>query len=308
MWGDLSTIALDRKLSDHCPILLRDKIVDFRPKPIRVFDTWLDIPGANKVMEDALNYEVERYRPDLVLMRKLKNVKQALKTLSSNALGSLDAEINELKKKVLEWELKAERYVLNEDDRNQWLFSRSQWIEKDAVKRRMLIQKARIKWSLDGDENIKIFHSDIKIRESKNNIRGIIVNGCCQEEADVIKNEVFIFYKSLFVETGTDRPTFDGPFPNCLSTDDASILEIPFTELEVLDAIKDCGGSKAPGPDDFNFNFFKKFWPLIKSDLLRAIDWFWEREDPSFILIDGDDDDGWWCCRPKIEKGRREQN
>ncbi|GJZ12510.1 RNA-directed DNA polymerase, eukaryota [Tanacetum coccineum] len=38
LWTDLSVVALDRKLSDHCLILLRDKVVDFGPKQFRAFD------------------------------------------------------------------------------------------------------------------------------------------------------------------------------------------------------------------------------------------------------------------------------
>nr|GEZ00298.1 putative RNA-directed DNA polymerase, eukaryota [Tanacetum cinerariifolium] len=40
-WGNLAVLALDRKLSDHCPIVLKDLDVDFGPKPFRVFDIWL---------------------------------------------------------------------------------------------------------------------------------------------------------------------------------------------------------------------------------------------------------------------------
>ncbi|XP_071715057.1 uncharacterized protein [Rutidosis leptorrhynchoides] len=38
LWEDLSVIALDRRDSDHCPILLRDKVIDFGPKPFKIFD------------------------------------------------------------------------------------------------------------------------------------------------------------------------------------------------------------------------------------------------------------------------------
>nr|GEV40923.1 reverse transcriptase domain, reverse transcriptase zinc-binding domain protein [Tanacetum cinerariifolium] len=40
LWPELSVVALDRKLSDHCLIMLRDTVVNFDPKPFRVFDIW----------------------------------------------------------------------------------------------------------------------------------------------------------------------------------------------------------------------------------------------------------------------------
>ncbi|XP_071694370.1 uncharacterized protein [Rutidosis leptorrhynchoides] len=41
-WGDMSAIALDRGTSDHCPILMRNKNLDFGPKPFRIFDAWFE--------------------------------------------------------------------------------------------------------------------------------------------------------------------------------------------------------------------------------------------------------------------------
>ncbi|XP_071715148.1 uncharacterized protein [Rutidosis leptorrhynchoides] len=55
--------------------------------------------------------------------------------------------------------------------------------------------------------------------------------------------------------------------------------ECLFTEDEVWLAIKDCGVSKAPGPNGFNFHFYHKYWNVIKEDLMKAIQWFWSSGD-----------------------------
>ncbi|GJR75014.1 putative RNA-directed DNA polymerase [Tanacetum coccineum] len=67
LWTDLSVVALDRKLLDHCPILLRDKVVDFGPKPFRAFDVWFEDKDAEevnlfKIREDAGVLESHLYR------------------------------------------------------------------------------------------------------------------------------------------------------------------------------------------------------------------------------------------------------
>ncbi|GJU52791.1 transposon TX1 [Tanacetum coccineum] len=53
LWDNLSVIALDRKLSDHCPIVLKDVKLDFGPKPFRVFNVWMDEPDFMRVVEEA---------------------------------------------------------------------------------------------------------------------------------------------------------------------------------------------------------------------------------------------------------------
>lgn len=63
-----------------------------------------------------------------------------------------------------------------------------------------------------------------------------------------------------------------------LSEEERDRLEVPFSEEEVWRAVKMCGSSKSPGPDGFNFKFIKKFWGVIKEEVLRAIAWFWENE------------------------------
>ncbi|GKG41083.1 RNA-directed DNA polymerase, eukaryota, partial [Tanacetum coccineum] len=50
MWDNLS---VDRRLSDHCPIVLKDMELDFGPKPFRVFDMWLDDDEIDNVFRLA---------------------------------------------------------------------------------------------------------------------------------------------------------------------------------------------------------------------------------------------------------------
>ncbi|GKD33697.1 putative RNA-directed DNA polymerase, eukaryota, reverse transcriptase zinc-binding domain protein [Tanacetum coccineum] len=70
----------------------------------------------------------------------------------------------------------------------------------------MYKQKARVKWSVEGDENSKYFHSVIRKRRSKNIMRGIIINGTWNEEPSEIKRGVWEYYESIFTETSRERP------------------------------------------------------------------------------------------------------
>ena len=46
------------------------------------------------------------------------------------------------------------------------------------------------------------------------------------------------------------------------------ILAAPFSEKEVFEAISQMKNNKAPGPDGFPAEFYKKCWHIIKGDLL----------------------------------------
>lgn len=259
-WSNLSVTALDRKLSDHCPILLSDKLLDFGPKPFRFFDAWLDKHDIEVVIKNAWAKSVTSFHPDCIFRDKLKNVKNELREWSMSRFGKLEGEIQNFKTEAMNWEVVAESRELNDDERSTWLETRRKWLEKDREKLNMAKQKARVRWDVEGDENSKFFHAMVKRRNGKNNIRGIMINGIWNEEPDDIKAETHRFFKLLFTETRFTRPVFVNELVRSLSLEDSLGFEAAFSESEVWEAICLCGSSKAHGPDGFNFKFIKRFW------------------------------------------------
>jgi hypothetical protein len=62
-----------------------------------------------------------------------------------------------------------------------------------------------------------------------------------------------------------------------LSENQAAWLERDVTIEEVHLAIFSSEDSKAPRPDGFNFNFYKKFWELMKHDIFTIVLEFFRR-------------------------------
>ncbi|XP_071688320.1 uncharacterized protein [Rutidosis leptorrhynchoides] len=192
--GDVFVTAFERKDTDHCPLAMKNKWVDFGPKPTRIFDEWLDHPEAGNIIHDAWNVPIEINRDDLIFCRNLKAVRMAHKNWSKNLFGKIDSEIEEYKKLAASFELKAETNDLSEAERLQWMDICGQWFKKEAQKLNMMKQKSRFKWVSEGEENIKFFHSFIKRRNCKNNICGIYVNDTWEEDSEAVKAEIFDFF------------------------------------------------------------------------------------------------------------------
>ncbi|XP_071694661.1 uncharacterized protein [Rutidosis leptorrhynchoides] len=108
LWTDLKVVALDRSVSDHCPISLSDGEVDFGPKPFKIFDDWFVVEGIDKVIADSWSGPMGGNRKDCVFRNKLKRLKGDLKEWSKVHFGKLDSEIESVKKVVTDLELKAE--------------------------------------------------------------------------------------------------------------------------------------------------------------------------------------------------------
>ncbi|XP_071700645.1 uncharacterized protein [Rutidosis leptorrhynchoides] len=168
--GDLSVVALDRRISDHCPLLLRDKVMDFGPKPTRMFDHWLTKDGAEQAIKNSWEKPINSNRPNVKFRKKLKRVKEDLKNWYKGEFEVLEQEICKYKQEADSWERIAEARDLIEAERLEWLNARNKWNDKETAKSNMLRHKARLKWISDGDENSRFFHSMIKRRASKNNI------------------------------------------------------------------------------------------------------------------------------------------
>ncbi|GJY46224.1 RNA-directed DNA polymerase, eukaryota [Tanacetum coccineum] len=147
-WSSLAVVAKERKLSDHGPLVLNDKVIDFWPKPFRCFDILMEDIECDRIVADCWRKMVYSINPDSIFRDKLKNVKEA---------ESRDLEVAELER---------------------WKEARREWIEKDRCKNEMIRQKARSKWVLEGDENSKKLHASINRNNRKTRVNGLMIDGC----------------------------------------------------------------------------------------------------------------------------------
>ena len=91
---------------------------------------------------------------------------------------------------------------------------------------------------------------------------------------DDIKNECKRFFMEKFKEPITVRPSIVSDKFLKLNNADRCFLELPFHHDEIKAAVWLCGSEKAPGPDGFNFRFFKEFWNIVGRDVVDAVHYF----------------------------------
>ncbi|KAE8734549.1 Citrate synthase 3, peroxisomal [Hibiscus syriacus] len=141
------------------------------------------------------------------------------------------------------------------------------WEEYRKVER-FWHQKSRIKWISEGDRNTSFFHMFESTRRNCNLISSLMVNGAVLDDPDSFKLAVQSHFKEAFnVKSTLAVHQLRLPFKK-LQLEEASMLEFKFTEQENFQALRNSDGNRAPGPNGFNFNFLKKFWPDFKSYIL----------------------------------------
>ncbi|GLU21787.1 hypothetical protein SLE2022_379030 [Rubroshorea leprosula] len=113
-WEGLKQYRLKRSFSDHCPIVLKNEIKDWGPKPFRFFNAWLEHPKyrceATKVWKET---EVHGWK-GFILKEQLKLTKHFLKCWSKEHFGDIDSKIDECKAEINRLDMKAEIDSLSE--------------------------------------------------------------------------------------------------------------------------------------------------------------------------------------------------
>jgi hypothetical protein len=110
------------------------------------------------------------------------------------------------------------------------------------------------------------------------------------------------FYKKLFGEEAMSSVRLGNGFwdeKNKPTKEENAAMEADFSNKEVRDAVFESYSEGAPGPDDFSFLFYQKFWPLIKEDLMNLVHGF-SRDDINIARLN----DAMITLIPKEEEAR----
>jgi len=214
----------------------------------------------------------ESYRfqgsPSFIFSQKLKALKIDLKRWNDQEFGNVEfrkkMHMEELcaldsleEQRGLTPEEKARKSGVIRDLENSILQEEISWR-----------QKSRALWLKEGDKCTKFFHRVANSNRRCNSIESLSVNGSISSDQQIIRDHVALFYKSLFAEPFSWRPRLGNLVFDNLDAGEASSLELPFEEREVLEVVKGLNRDKAPGPDRFTLAFFQDCWEVIKTDLM----------------------------------------
>ncbi|GJZ61711.1 RNA-directed DNA polymerase, eukaryota [Tanacetum coccineum] len=277
LFPHILAICLDRHLSDHRPILLRDVIADYGATPFRLYHSWLTLSGFEQLVIHTWNSTVLEDSNGMVrFKKKLQALKKAIREWVAVYKRGKTGRRNDIKLKLSVIDKQLDQGRVNDDIllsrmglMKQLLYSNS----SDALDN---LQKAKIQWAIEGDENSKFFHGVINRKRANLAIRGVMVDGEWVDDPRRVKEEFCSHFATRFHAPSGIRNKINFLFSNQLSSDQAFELEKQVSTDEIRTAVWACGENKSPGPDGFTFEFFRKFWDTIGPDLCLAVEWFFD--------------------------------
>ncbi|GKE52466.1 RNA-directed DNA polymerase, eukaryota, partial [Tanacetum coccineum] len=134
----------------------------------------------------------------------------------------------------------------NEEILNQRALLMKDLTEIYSIKASELSQKAKVHWSIEGDENSKYFHRIINSKRSHLNIRGILLDGDWIVDPNKVKSEFLKHFSNQFSKPLSTSVKIDFQFPTRLRLEQLEELEQPISYEEIKKAVWDYGSNKSP--------------------------------------------------------------
>ncbi|KAK8663944.1 hypothetical protein V6N13_083749 [Hibiscus sabdariffa] len=148
------------------------------------------------------------------------------------------------------------------------------------VEEKILMQKSRVQFIKEGDQNSSFFFRQVAVRQRANSIRVLQDSqGSNLDTFESISGELVRFFSgSLGVVDDNVEPVSDDLLKELLGVELTAEMQnsliAPVTNKEIKDVIFTMNGNKAPGPDRYSAKFFQVAWSIVGNDVLSAVHHF----------------------------------
>nr|GEY49787.1 hypothetical protein [Tanacetum cinerariifolium] len=102
-----------------------------------------------------------------------------------------------------------------------------------------------------------------------------------------MKSVFLKYFSTQFSSRVTPRICFADQFTNWLSLEQQADLERNVSNEEIKSTTWDCGTNKSPGPDDFTFELFSRYWKLLEHDIVAVVKEFFASANRLSFVISG---------------------
>ena len=205
--------------------------------------------------------------PSFVFAKKLKALKEDIVQWNHLEFGHVSRKKSQLLETLKLLDAKEGEFGLSDAETCERAVVRSEVENFLSLEEISWRQKSRMLWIKKGYNNTKFFHKMANSRRRFNHLSFLEVDGVIYEEESEVAAQVVNFYKNLYFVEGLEFDQIDGL--------ERGWLERRFEE-EILLAVNELAGDKAPGPDGFSMAFFHHCWRVVESDVLAIFEEFYQ--------------------------------
>lgn len=268
-WQEAMVTHLPSLASDHAPLFIRlspEVTGNASRRPFRFEAAWLKHAGFQELLETSWNRTINT-RDALDKLRKIlgkwnREVFGDIQTRKEKLMSDISEVPDALDQHQSDELLNKEEVLLKEFD---------VVLEQEEM---VWFQKSREKWKVDGDRNTTFFHISTIIRRRRNRIE-MLKNDDGNWIADPTELEKLDvdYFSRLYSLTDVDQIVDGLPYDGFVQIleEDKTDMNKPFTDAEVVRAVRSMGKFKAPGPDGFQPVFYQHCWEVVGESVLRFV-------------------------------------
>jgi len=201
IWPMSKQYVQRREVSDHCSLVVKSMDKDWGPRPFKTIDAWHMERGFNGMVKEKCQSYVVQGNEITKLKDKLKMLKGDLKVWNRDVYGNLHTKKKDILQEIesldcqdmYDFQLGSVRVEIVE------LMSRLR--EIDSKIDSLISQKARMNWLKYGDSCTKFYHSSIRWRRLRNELKGDEVGGQWCEEPCRVRIEAKKLFDNRFKAT-----------------------------------------------------------------------------------------------------------
>lgn len=276
--------ALSSSVSDHCAMVLTGQTSQRQFKGFRFENYWLRMRGFDAVVQDSWSAPCPHSDAMMILHNKLLRLARALRHWSRKNIGNV-ALLSAIADQLILGLDQAQDHrdlTLAEIGLRQHL--KMKLLGLAAIQRIRIWQRSRILWLRAGDADSKLFHIKANGRRRRNFIP-LLQTDDSQLTTMVDKHRELHRHFSATIGTPKTRQCSLNWNLLDLPRLDLSSLDEQFSEEEIKKAVFALPSGKAPGPDGYTADCFKRCWEVIKHDVSAALHQFFALRGKHFHLL-----------------------
>ncbi|CAA7049547.1 unnamed protein product [Microthlaspi erraticum] len=272
-WQEATVTHLPFLSSDHAALYLQfvpEVHGDARRRPFRFEAAWLSHSSFKELISASWDATLDT-------QRALSKLQDVLKKWNRDVFGDVRKRKEKLVKELQEVQVELENMCSDE------LLQREADLLKEfdtLLEQEEMIwaQKSREKWVAHGDRNTTFFHTSTIIRRRRNRIEMLKDDaGAWISDTPELEKLAMSYYQRLYSLQDVDQVVVPLPAEGFVELTQLQLrdLNIPFSEEDIVKAVRSMGSLKAPEPDGFQPVFYQKCWTEVGASVTRfALDFF----------------------------------
>ncbi|GJY66487.1 RNA-directed DNA polymerase, eukaryota, reverse transcriptase zinc-binding domain protein [Tanacetum coccineum] len=208
LFPHITGLCLDRHLSDHRPIIMFESKLDYGPIPFRVFHSWFKLEGFDKFVEDTWkSLEVSDSNALIYMKKKLQTLKYVIKDWVLQNKKIQNERKFKIKSKLSEVDKKLDRGEGDNEALNIRILLMKDLSDINSNEALDLAQKAKIRWSIEGDENSNIIMGFSIVKDPNLPFVGFFLMAIGLKYWDIMGHDIVAAVSQFFVSVVRDfRP------------------------------------------------------------------------------------------------------